>query len=178
MDKPLTMKQEIYVQGLILGKSQREAYKEAYPNSRKWPDKTVDSKASTLLSTGKVSERFEALKDEFKNRNMVTVERILQEYSRLGFFDPRKLFNDDGNPKKITELDDDIAAAVAGLDVVEFFEGCGEDRGMTGYIKKYKLANKIGALDSMARHLNMFVDKQEVKITYELTEPDDLEEQR
>lgn len=32
----------------------------------------------------------------------------------------------------------------------------------TGYIKKYKIANKIGALDSMAKHLGLFIDRQEI----------------
>jgi phage terminase small subunit len=92
---------------------------------------------------------------------MVTVERVLQEYARLGFFDPRKLFNDDGSPKGIHELDDDTAAVLAGLEVMEIWEGRGEERQFVGYLKKYKLVDKKGALDSIAKHLGMFVEKHE-----------------
>ncbi len=162
MDNPqLTPRQEKYVQNLLQGKSQREAYREAYPSSRKWKDSAVDSQASITLSGTKVSQRYNALKDELKNRNLLTAERIMLEYSRLGTFDPRKLFNDDDSPKRITELDDDTAAAVAGLDVMEIYEGRGEDREFVGHLKKYKLADKKGALDSAAKVLGMFVERHE-----------------
>ena len=58
----LTAKQEHYIQGLISGLSQREAYRQAYPSSRKWKDNVVDSKASDMLkngANGKVFERYE-----------------------------------------------------------------------------------------------------------------------
>lgn len=86
----------------------------------------------------------------------ITQDRVLQEYARLAFYDPRKLFDEDGKPKDISSLDDDTAAALAGLDVMEEYEGTGENRQFIGYTKKYKLANKLGALDSVAKHLGMF----------------------
>ena len=67
----LTDKQEKYVQGLLKGLSQREAYHEAYPKSKKWKDTSVDSKASTLLSNVKVKQRF----DQLKGKAMEIVER-------------------------------------------------------------------------------------------------------
>jgi phage terminase small subunit len=156
----LTIKQEKYAQGLFAGLSQREAYKQAYDCS-KMTDTSIDVNASQLLNNTKVAQRLKELQDKLCSRNMVTVERVLQEYARLGFFDPRKLFNDDGKPKDITELDDDTAAALAGLDVQEVYEGFGEDRVFAGYTKKYKLADKKGALDSMSKYLGMFTDKIE-----------------
>ena len=57
----LTNKQEKFVQGLIKGLSQRQAYIEAYPNAAKWTDKSVDSRASNLLKTDKVLTRYQEL---------------------------------------------------------------------------------------------------------------------
>lgn len=49
----LTEKQERFVQGIIEGLSQREAYRQAYPNS-KMSDAAVDAEASNMLNaTGK-----------------------------------------------------------------------------------------------------------------------------
>ena len=96
-----------------------------------------------------------------EKRTEITQDRVLQEFARLGFFDPRKLFNADGSPKDITDLDDDTAAAVAGLEVMEVYEGRGDDRAFVGYVKKYKLADKKGALDSLAKHLGMFIERHE-----------------
>ena len=75
----MTAKQEKYVQNLIQGMSQRQAYKDAYPNAAKWKDETVDSKASVLLNKGakgKVLARYkELLKKTEDNAIMNAKER-------------------------------------------------------------------------------------------------------
>ena len=57
----LTTKQERFVQELIKGKSQRQAYRIAYPSSKKWKDASVDQKASTLFANVKVKSRYDEL---------------------------------------------------------------------------------------------------------------------
>jgi phage terminase small subunit len=161
MSDKLTIKQEKYAQGLFAGLSQREAYKQAY-SCENMTDKSIDEVACVLAADLKVKSRLEELENELKLRNMVTIERVVTEYAKLGFFDPRNLFKPDGSPKEITELDDDTAASLAGLDVQEVYEGFGEDRQFVGYVKKYKLSDKKAALDSMAKYLGMFTDKVEV----------------
>jgi phage terminase small subunit len=161
MADKLTIKQEKYAQGLFTGMTQREAYKQAYDASG-MSDKCIDEEACLLAANPKVAQRIEELTNELRLRNMVTVERVVTEYAKLGFFDPRKLFNEDGKPLDISELDDDTAAALAGLDVQEVYEGTGDNREFVGYVKKYKLADKKSALDSMAKYLGMFTDKVEL----------------
>lgn len=56
----LTDKQEKFVQGLMKGLSQREAYKQAYSTS-KMKESTIDEKACILLKNDKVRARFEDL---------------------------------------------------------------------------------------------------------------------
>ena len=70
----LTAKQEKYVQGLVAGLSQRQAYIKAYPNARKWNDNSVDSRASNLLKTDKVLTRYNELLDEHKDKALWTRE--------------------------------------------------------------------------------------------------------
>jgi phage terminase small subunit len=164
MSDKLTIKQEKYAQGLFTGLSQTDAYKQAY-NAENMSDEAIYVEASRLSDNPNVSLRISELTNELRLRSMVTVEKVVSEYAKLGFFDPRKLFHDDGKPKDITELDDDTAAALAGLDVQEVYEGSGEDRKFVGYTKKYKLTDKRAALDSMARYLGMFTDKVELQGT-------------
>lgn len=64
----LTSKQEKYINNLVKGMSQRIAYRNAYPSSKKWKDETVDSKASTLLKNEKVKERYKKLIDKVNNK--------------------------------------------------------------------------------------------------------------
>lgn len=61
----LTQKQENFVQALVSGKSQREAYKEAY-NAANMKDSTVDKRACELLKNGKVAARYNELMSKQK----------------------------------------------------------------------------------------------------------------
>ncbi len=70
----LTTKQELFVQSLIQGYSQREAYKMAY-EADNMKDETIDSKASILFKTEKVRARYEELKNELKEKAFYTVEK-------------------------------------------------------------------------------------------------------
>jgi phage terminase small subunit len=88
----------------------------------------------------------------------MTPEKVLDEWRKLATFDARKLFWPDGTPKAITDLDDDTAAAIVGLDTVTVGNA---DMGI-GQILKFKLASKQAALDSIAKHFGMFVDRQEI----------------
>ena len=56
----LTPKREKYVQNLVKGMSQREAYKNSYDAS-KMKDETIDSKASVLFKEDKIRKRYEEL---------------------------------------------------------------------------------------------------------------------
>ncbi|WP_130861446.1 terminase small subunit [Bacilliculturomica massiliensis] len=125
--------------------------------------KTAHSQGQRLLKDVDVANYIKQRQKQLQKKTEITQERVLAEYAKLAFFDPRNLFETDGSPKSITELDDETAAALAGLDVQEVFEGVGSNRVFAGYIKKYKLADKRGALDSLARHLGMFTDKVEIK---------------
>ncbi|WP_398577195.1 terminase small subunit, partial [Streptococcus gordonii] len=66
----LTVKQEKFVQGIISGLSQRQAYREAYPSAKKWLDSSVDSKAVVLLQNAKVMKRYRELLKEFSNMSL------------------------------------------------------------------------------------------------------------
>lgn len=72
----LTQKQENFVQALVSGKSQREAYKEAY-NAANMKDSTVDSNACRLLNNSKVAARYNELKaiEEERQREKYSLDR-------------------------------------------------------------------------------------------------------
>ena len=81
MDK-LTPKQELFVQGIISGLSQRQAYRQAY-KAEKMSDETVDVRASKLLKEYKVSIRYRELLKEFSNMALWSREQAFNEYEWL-----------------------------------------------------------------------------------------------
>lgn len=63
---------EKFVQCLIAGMSQRQAYREAFKRSIRWKDETVDSNASRLLKTSKVLTRYKELQEEAQDAAIMT----------------------------------------------------------------------------------------------------------
>ena len=74
----LTTKQEIFVQRLIEGNSQREAYKFAY-NAENMKDETIDNKASLLFSKGEIRARYQELLEEHKQKALYTREEAVND---------------------------------------------------------------------------------------------------
>lgn len=58
----LTKNQEAFVVALIEGKTQRQAYQEAYPRSKQWKPGSVDREASVLVKNPKVVQRLNELR--------------------------------------------------------------------------------------------------------------------
>jgi hypothetical protein len=65
---------ERFAQGMAQGLSQRKAYREAFPNSKKWKDNTVDSRASELCKDSKILGRLQELRDESSSNAVKSVK--------------------------------------------------------------------------------------------------------
>ena len=110
------------------------------------------------LTKPDIQKAITAAREKQQQRTEITADRVLEEYAKIAFFDPRKLFTADGGVKPPEQWDDDVAAVIGALDVVEI----GDNGEMIGRVKKLKLIDKKGALDSIGRHLGMFVDRTEL----------------
>lgn len=154
--KPLTPQQEKFAQLVAEGNNQSAAYRKAYPKSQHWKDTAVNVAGAKMMALGNVSGRVAALRKEVSEKSVVSQESVIKELQRIAFFDIRKLFNVDGTLKRVTELDDDTAAAIASIEVVDI----GAD-GQLVLSKKFKTSEKLKALDLIGTHLGMFVKKVE-----------------
>lgn len=63
----LTPKQELFVQKLIEGCSQRDSYKFAY-NAKNMKDETIDKRASELFAKREIKGRYESLMNEYSKQ--------------------------------------------------------------------------------------------------------------
>lgn len=73
----LTANQEKFVQGIIEGMSQADAYRNAYPK-QKSTDKTVWECASKLLKNPKVNTRLKELRAELAKPSIMTAQERLE----------------------------------------------------------------------------------------------------
>lgn len=113
--------------------------------------KNSDVLGPQILAKPAVAAEIAARQAKLRDKLRITAERVLTERARIAFFDPRKLFREDGSPKPIVELDDDAAAVVAGLDVAS----AGNAEIGVGQILKIKLADKNAALTALEKHLGL-----------------------
>ena len=74
----LTPKQEKYVQGLVAGLSQRQAYIQAY-STKNMKDTTIDNNAYKLMQNNEISTRYNELMEEHKNKALWTREQAVND---------------------------------------------------------------------------------------------------
>lgn len=147
----LTPKQEKFAQNVANGKTLADAYRAAYPTSKKWADSALHPAASKLMVNTKVKTRVEMLRAKAESAADVSREKLLREISRLAFSDPRRLVNESGAMVPLHELDDDTAAAISSVEVDE----CGK--------LKYKLWDKGAAQEKLAKVLGVYEKDNEQK---------------
>lgn len=93
----------------------------------------------------------ELLTEKFRALHM-TADEVLARAALVARSDVRGLYNEDGTLKAPHELDDAAAAAVAGIEVLEEFDGKGKDRVKVGETKKVRLRDPMAAIRLLAEH--------------------------
>lgn len=78
----LTPKQEKFVQCIIEGMSQSDAYRSSY-SAKNMSDKTVWESASRLMSDSKVSARIKELREQIDKKTIMTAQERLEWLSSL-----------------------------------------------------------------------------------------------
>lgn len=153
-------KVERFCQAIAGGKTQSAAYRLAFKPKR-WKAKTIHEHASRVMADGKVRARMVELMAPIKAETKLTAERWQLELDRLALSDVRKLFDTHGNPLDIPALGDDEAPCIAGFEIVEEFSGKGEDRVPVGYTRKFKLVDKLRALELAGKTRGYYTEKVE-----------------
>lgn len=154
MLKRLTPQQEGFCTSFIAnGECASAAYKANY--NRNGDNRMMAKLGHLMLKNPRIAARIAELKAVGLAAQAVTVERVIAEYAKIAFADSREFYDTDGNLIPIHRLGNDIAGALAGVDVFNMPDG-------KGITKKIKVWDKKGALDSLAKHLNMFTDKVEL----------------
>lgn len=153
----LTPKQMLFVKEYLVDLNATQAALRAG-----YSEKTAYSIGEENLKKPDIAAAIKVEMDKRAERTEITQDKVVRELAKLGFFDIRKLLDSEGNPIPLHNLDDDTAAAIAGLEIMEEYEGSGQDKVFVGYVKKYKLADKRAALVDIGKHLGMFVERKEV----------------
>jgi len=126
-------------------------------------EKTARTVAARLLAKVDIRQAIHEQRNCLVEKQRVTVARTLREYARIGFSDIRQLFNDKGKLLPISEWSPGVSAAVQSLEITTLPSGKGK-------LTKLRLWPKTAALDTIAKHLGMLVDRHEVTVNVERIE--------
>lgn len=127
----------------------RAGYRTKHPDIMAWQ----------LLRVPLVKETLQREVDERLLKLGVHAESVLRDRVLVAKSDVRSLFRADGTLKGPEEWTDEIAGAIAGFEVVELYEGEGENRRLTGHLKKMKLNDRNPAQHDLMKYLGLFSQK-------------------
>lgn len=121
--------------------------------------KTAKQQGSRLLTNADVRDAVQTTVEKVLEDADVTAVEILRELRRLALSDVRTLFDAQGNLKPLHTLTDAQAAAIASFEVI-IKSATGGD-GVVGRVLKVKCWDKVKALELLAKHLHLIVDRVE-----------------
>lgn len=149
----LTPKQELFVHEYLIDLNATQAAIRAG-----YSEKTAAAIGSENLLKPEIKSAIEELQGKRLGKTEITGERVLAAIAEIAFGDLRRMFDENGALKRPTDWDDETAAAVAGIEVITVSKGEGEIE----HVAKIKRADRLRALDMLARHHSLYNDKLEL----------------
>jgi phage terminase small subunit len=78
---------------------------------------------------------------------------------KIALVDIRRAYNPDGSPKPLHQVPDDVAFAIAGVDVDNLVDKGRRTRRSVS--KRIRFCDRMRALELLGKHLRLFTDKME-----------------
>jgi len=110
----------------------------------------------------RIAELQQRVEDGIVEKKTAGITQVLEEFGHLAFLDVGDAFDENGNLLPIKQMPEGVRRAISGIEYEDVFSGRGEERECTGRIAKVKFVDKKGALDSIAKHLGMFIERQQM----------------
>jgi phage terminase small subunit len=149
----LTVLKQAFVREYLVDLNQQEAVKRAGYTCKN--NYVASSKAYKLLREPVVAEAIKKEMDERAQRVHLRADEVLNELKKLVLSDIRKYYDKDGNLKNISDLPDDLAGAVAGVEVLKSFLKDEDGNFIPEFTKKIKLWDKNSAIQMALKHLGI-----------------------
>lgn len=128
-----------------------------------YSEEGANTNASRLISNDRIQALIARFARDRSTRMQISADQVLSQLSRLAHSDIRRIHDENGNLKRIEDLDDDTAMAIQSVKVTTQKipgSGRGEDAEYENVIE-YKMADKRGAADLLGKHLRLWVERVE-----------------
>ena len=119
-------------------------------------EKSAHVTGCRLLRNSTIQAAIADVQARMAKRLEITAERTLRELAKVAFYDPREMYDAGGRPLPVGELDDMNAAALAGIETA-----VKEEDGVVTVTHKYRMTDRVKALELLGRYHKLFTDKVE-----------------
>ena len=116
----LTAKQEKFVQNLVKGMSQREAYKNSY-NASNMKDNVIDNKACALFKRDEIRVRYEELIKATAKATIITAQERMELLTRIAKGEEYETYS--GNDGELYTTPPKIETRMKAIDTLNKMEG-------------------------------------------------------
>lgn len=145
------------------------AYKEAYPSCKE--DSTARTNASRLLTNANIKGYIEQKQQEISERTQITQDKVINELAKIGFFNIKNIYNENGTLKQITKMEDEVSSVISSVKTLQRAGAMKIEVNPNGKDKdipiehipeqtiEFKMNDKVKALELLGKHLGMFKEK-------------------
>jgi phage terminase small subunit len=157
----LTPKQELFVDHYLINLNLKDAAIAAG-----YSKKSAKQRGYEVFNKPYVQEQIQKRSNDRLKRIEVDQDMVVEGLVQVARADIRTLFTEEGNLVDIVNLPDDIAMSMAGVEIVATHQSDAEKKengegSKVEYTHKFKLNDRMKALDSLAKHLGMYTVKHE-----------------
>lgn len=124
-----------------------------------YSEKTAHVIGSKLLRDPETWALIKGLTQDLLQEVGWDASRTLDEITHRASFDARDLFEDDGSLKRMNDIPIEIRRCIQSMEVVELFQGKGDDKHAIGLLKKVKLTDRDKALEMLAKYHGILKDR-------------------
>lgn len=134
-----------------------------------YSEATAQEQGSRLLSNVMVAAAIKEALDARAERTQINADYVLNRLVEIDNMDVLDIVDDKLNLKPVHQWPRVWRRYLSGFDVAEMFEGRGEDREMTGILKKIKWPDKVKNLELLGKHVGVQAFKDRVEHSGEVS---------
>ncbi|GEK48441.1 terminase [Bisbaumannia pacifica] len=160
MARKLTPKQERFVEEYLVDLNATQAAIRAG-----YSEKRASETAYQLLQKPSVRDAIAAGKAERSEATKIDAAYVLQRLVEIDQMDVADILADDGSILPVKQWPRAWRLTLSGLDVQELWEGSGDEREMTGLLKKIKWPDKVKNLELLGKHVDVQAFKEQRELS-------------
>ena len=145
--KPLTPKQKKFCEQYLIDLNATQSAIRAGYSARR-----ASEIGYQLLHKTTVQGTIQKLQKSLSEKTEVSAQRVVKEFAKIAFTNPKSLYGKDGSPISITDLPDDVACMVSEVKTRHI-----QSKDSPVIVETtYRLHSKVAALENLSKHLGLF----------------------